>query len=161
MVEIPARGGTYLLHLRLTDPCRLDIGKLGQYRLLPGDYIYVGSALGPGGLQARLRRHIDGGTKRFWHIDHLRPYARVAGYVFVAHQHDKELSPRFECKWSQALAQLPGARAIVPGFGASDCQSGCKAHLLFFSETISLSILVKKLNPVSGGNPIYFVDWMG
>ena len=39
-----------------------------------------------------------------------------------------------ECVWSQALLELPGASAPVRGFGASDCHSGCEAHLVFFVQ---------------------------
>ena len=35
----------------------VPIGKLGVLHMLPGIYVYVGSALGPGGLAARIERH--------------------------------------------------------------------------------------------------------
>ena len=38
--------------------------------------------------------------------------------------------------WSQACAQLPGARITAKGFGSQDCHKGCAAHLVYF-ETLS------------------------
>ncbi len=49
-------------------------GRLGgrSVELEPGVYAYVGSAFGPGGLAARLRRHLCGERRRlWWHIDWL------------------------------------------------------------------------------------------
>ncbi len=34
-----------------------------------------------------------------------------------------------ECRWAKFLATVSGICIPVPGFGASDCQSGCAAHL--------------------------------
>lgn len=34
-----------------------------------------------------------------------------------------------ECVLSQALAQTPGVRVPIPGFGATDCRCGWPAHL--------------------------------
>jgi hypothetical protein len=32
--------------------------------------------------------------------------------------------------WSQKLAAISDARIVAPGFGSSDCWSGCAAHLV-------------------------------
>jgi Uri superfamily endonuclease len=37
---------------------------------------------------------------------------------------------KFECRWSQALAGVKEIHIPLPGFGASDCRSGCTAHLV-------------------------------
>ena len=55
--------GTYALGLRLDAHSTCRIGALGEYTLQPGNYIYVGSAWGPGGLAARLSRHLRGSGK--------------------------------------------------------------------------------------------------
>ena len=63
--------GVYLLVFRL--PVGWE-GRLGgrRLRLEPGCYLYVGSAMGHGGLAARLRRHLCGARRRLhWHIDRL------------------------------------------------------------------------------------------
>ena len=99
---------------------------LGQRAVsLPaGDYVYVGSACGPGGLRARLGRHLSGAGRPHWHIDALRGHARIVGAYYCVS------ALRLECRWVQALLALPGVTAPAPGFGASDCRSGCLAHLV-------------------------------
>jgi len=46
-----------------------------------------------------------------------------------------------ECTWSQALAQLPGAHTPIPGFGSSDCQYCCAAHLVALAPGTSIEQL--------------------
>jgi len=123
---IPNSPGVYILHLVLLRRLNLQVGKLGDHDLLPGDYLYVGSASGPGGLRARLGRHLHGSNRRHWHIDWLRPVATPRGYYYL------ESREQLECVWNQALAHQPGACIPVPGFGASDCNrkpTACAAHL--------------------------------
>ena len=55
-----AEPGTYALLLRLDKQERITVGKLGTFDFPVGYYLYVGSALGPGGLRARLARHRRG-----------------------------------------------------------------------------------------------------
>jgi Uri superfamily endonuclease len=55
-----AEPGTYALLLKLDKQERITIGKLGTFDFPAGYYLYVGSALGPGGLRARLARHRRG-----------------------------------------------------------------------------------------------------
>jgi len=143
MNTIPPEPGFYALELRLTHPAQLRIGQLGE-QLFPADvYIYAGSALGPGGLRARLGRHLQAKEKRtHWHIDYLGQAARVEALAYIIVSPDKfhisrsaEPGPDaipIECLWSQALARMPGASIPVSGFGASDCCSGCRAHLVAF-----------------------------
>jgi HEAT repeat protein/Uri superfamily endonuclease len=117
--------GTYVLALWLAAPLTIRVGRLGEFRFPAGWYLYTGSALGPGGLQARLARHLRhvGRDKRaHWHIDYLREQATWGGAWGCA------TGERKECHWAAALRDLPGARIEVPGFGASDC--GCPAHLV-------------------------------
>jgi hypothetical protein len=49
--------GTYILILRSELNASVEIGAWGQLAIVSGYYAYVGSALGPGGLLARLSRH--------------------------------------------------------------------------------------------------------
>jgi len=102
----------------------LAIGALGVHVLPQGVYIYVGSAWGPGGIRARLGRHLRGGGALHWHIDYLRLHALpLAAWIAV----DQCL----ECAWAKQLLHVPGARVGVPGFGASDCR--CVTHLIHFT----------------------------
>lgn len=130
-VNIRSGLGTYGLHMRLDRSRRLQIGRLGEFTFPPGDYVYVGSALGPGGLQARLNRHLRGDGRPHWHIDWLRAVSDIIGCWY---QID---GLRLECSWSQVLAAEPGAGIPLPGFGASDCRSisgKCAAHLFLFDS---------------------------
>jgi Uri superfamily endonuclease len=131
--DIPRALGSYALHLRLTRSRLLTIGKLGTFDFPAGDYVYLGSAHGPGGLRARLGRHLRGEGALRWHVDYLRRVAEVIGYGYAAEpRRDSRFPMPLECVWSQELAALSDAQIPIPGFGASDCRSGCAAHLVWF-----------------------------
>lgn len=113
--------GVYLLVLRLPEARTLDVGALGRCNFPAGWYGYVGSAHGPGGLQARLRRHRSLEKRVRWHVDYLRAAAEwVEAWM-------APLSAVWECEWARRLAAWPGAGVPVGGFGASDCRcaNGC------------------------------------
>jgi Uri superfamily endonuclease len=134
---IPVDPGTYLLWLYISQSQKLNIGRLGDFTFIAGEYIYLGSARGPGGLRARLGRHLRGDGKIRWHIDYLRAAAQVRGFGYVNHGRGTMERAPTECDWSQKLAapngaDLPDAHVPIPRFGASDCQSGCTAHLIYF-----------------------------
>lgn len=126
--DAPRRGtkaaaGSYLLLLRTREEVSLRVGKLGDVRFVTGWYVYCGSAHGPGGLQARLARHLRTDKQIHWHVDYLRTIAAVEG-VFAT-----ESDLRLECTLAAGVGQLPEA-VPVPGFGASDCR--CLTHLFGF-----------------------------
>jgi Uri superfamily endonuclease len=129
---LPNLPGVYALQLHLAQPARLVVGKLGVFHLRPGEYVYVGSAQGPGGLRARLGRHLHGGGSPHWHIDALRQVCQVRYFLCRMNSTGAEpaVGTPLECRWSQGLAAYPGATIPIPGFGASDCRQGCAAHLI-------------------------------
>lgn len=127
----PAQPGSYVLHLLLEADQELQVGKLGAHHLPAGHYLYTGSACGPGGLQARVNRHILKQGQPHWHIDYLRPAARAVGVYYTLDTVMAGYQP-WECSWSQRLVALPEACLPVPGFGASDCHRQCPAHLIAF-----------------------------
>ncbi len=136
----PSPGGAYVLRIRLPAARTLVIrrrvrGRWGRSRtfVLPaGDYLYVGSALGPGGLAARVARHLAAEKALHWDVDFL-----LAGPERPAVQAWARASPRrgLECRWAAALARAPGTapvvgtregeRRAVQGFGAGDCARRC------------------------------------
>ena len=118
--------GSYALLLRLDQTAWLQIGRLGRWPFAAGYYLYLGSALGSGGLAARLRRHLSPVERPFWHIDYLRRQAVVTA-VWV-----QEDPARLECAWATLAAQWPNVTIPVPRFGASDCR--CAAHLVYSSS---------------------------
>ena len=122
--SIPHRPGTYALIMRLVSSTEMQVGKLGAFHCPAGWYTYVGSALGPGGLMARLARHRQRHKRLHWHIDYLLPVVELTEIWWMAS------SDRWECVWAQALGRVPGASVCLPGFGSSDCR--CSTHLLYF-----------------------------
>jgi Uri superfamily endonuclease len=120
----PELPGTYVLVMRLNEPTELAVGRLGSFRLTPGYYAYVGSAHGPGGLRARLGRHLQDSKPLHWHVDY------VTNRLDVERVYYRTSGRREECEWTARLCGLPGASAPIPGFGSSDCRAGCRAHLV-------------------------------
>ena len=118
--------GTYALLLRADDEQTIEVGALEEMTVRPGWYVYVGSAFGPGGLRARVRRHAQGEGALHWHVDYLRA---VTALEAVWYTHDTE---RRECTWAAALRALSGATVPRDGFGTSDCN--CPAHLARFAS---------------------------
>jgi Uri superfamily endonuclease len=147
MDAIPVESGSYLLHLTLERSTRLVIGRLGAFDFPAADYLYMGSAHGPGGLRARIRHHIRPAARLNWHIDWLRVHAVLyGGWLSTA-------AGKLECSWSQLLLSLPDAAVPAPGFGAADCQNRCPAHLLAFPVPLELA----QVEAVIGsGNPVRF-----
>ena len=126
------RGGTYALFLKMEQPAKISIGRLGTFSFPAGYYVYVGSALGSGGLKARLARHQRGDKKLHWHIDYFLAHACIVGI------HTNGSGKRLECKWAQALLSVPEAQVIAPRLGASDCD--CPTHLIYIGKDSALSL---------------------
>jgi Uri superfamily endonuclease len=134
----PAAPGSYLLVLRVARELRARAGALGVQELPAGAYVYCGSALGPGGLRARVRRHVEGARRLHWHIDYLLRRAGVQE-VWI-----RTGAQRLECEWASALDRLEEFDCPVPGFGASDCR--CRAHLWrVMASGIELEYLLERL----------------
>jgi Uri superfamily endonuclease len=151
-LDVPYSPGVYLLHLELPRPRSLRIGKLGEFNLPAGQCLYVGSALGPGGLRARLGRHLRGSENRHWHIDWLRRVSEVKGCFYSA------TNNHLECSWNQFLLDLPGACIPVSGFGASDCRNKptpCTAHLVWFGSGADINLISDNL-PVDGRSQVVY-----
>jgi Uri superfamily endonuclease len=163
---LPSEKGTYALLMTLEEPAALQIGHLGYFSFPAGDYVYLGSAHGSGGLRARLLHHIGMGAQQntvapknrilhtasfsepHWHIDYLYRSAQMRGIIYAI---DHPIAPRLECAWSNALASSPGAVIPVPGFGASDCVSDCPAHLIAFPSKLGSAPLALLLKEISLG----------
>lgn len=126
--------GSYILVLHLEQPLAgLQVGRLGRFDFAPGFYLYVGSALGPGGLAARLAYHGRHKEHPHWHIDYLRAHARLCEAWAVAGPE------RMECRWCQALGAHPAVTVPAPGFGSRD--TGCLSHLFYLPRAPHSSFL--------------------
>ena len=117
--------GTYALIFRSPTKATTLVGRWGEITLERGYYIYVGGALGPGGVRARVLRHCREEKPNHWHIDYLR---RFLSPVCAWYIHDRA---RLEHKWARVFSKMRGISAIQ-GFGCSDCR--CDSHL-FHSAT--------------------------
>jgi Uri superfamily endonuclease len=134
---IPRAPGTYVLVMCLPTPTQVTVGRLGSFRLSSGWYSYVGSALGPGGLAARLARHRRRRKRRHWHIDYLEGLVQMTEIWWMVS------GEREECAWALALNRLCDTTIAVPGFGSSDCR--CPSHLLYTPRFITLSTMIAQL----------------
>lgn len=142
IARLPNSAGTYVLVLDLPEEQRLLIGRLGSFSFPEGTYLYFGSASGPGGLQARIRHHMGVSNRPFWHLDHLRPYTCVRACFFSVS------TQPLECIWQRKASQV--YKPIYPArkFGASDCRSGCFAHLMRLGSEVNIADLGGMLNEV-------------
>lgn len=115
--------GAYALMIQLE---RAVDCRLGQrlYRIDPGHYVYAGSANGPGGIDARLRRHFKPEKRLHWHVDQLT--------VTAFHIDAFTLPGATECDIVDRLADSSLFEHVVTGFGSSDCAI-CDSHLLKFN----------------------------
>lgn len=122
-VPPPGNSGLYVLLVSLEADCTLAVGALGDFRLPRGQYLYCGSARS--NLRQRVARHLSSRKVLRWHIDHLTSAAPAVlqGALFL------DARGLSECALNRAVGALAGACAPVPRFGASDCRSGCAAHL--------------------------------
>ena len=124
--DLPSGPGAYGLFIRLRS--RLD--NVGPRRtpsaLASGLYLYAGSAWGPGGIRARVARHLRPQKPLWWHIDRLTEAGEIEAAMAVPQAR--------ECELIAAVISMPSVEAPVPGFGSSDCKR-CRAHLLALGET--------------------------
>jgi Uri superfamily endonuclease len=139
--------GTYVLVLYLSHKAYLRVAHLGTHLFRAGYYCYVGSARGPGGLRARLSRHLRQQKKPHWHIDYLLPRAAVVE-IWAAPS-----TERLECLCVQTLLSMPGAEIVVHGFGSSDCR--CDTHLVYFSASPSVHDFRGRLRSSTPGVPLF------
>ena len=113
--------GVYQLWIELRRPLRVVVGALGVTHFAKGLYVYTGRAAR--GLRARALRHVESARRLHWHIDYLLAQrgARVDKVVLAA------TDPAEECRVNRRAGGRGGMP--VPGFGSSDCRSGCPGHL--------------------------------
>jgi Uri superfamily endonuclease len=126
--EIPSLPGAYVIAIELADPVAVTLLGQAAIELPAGQYLYCGSAKGPGGLKARLSRHFRRGKSVRWHIDQLTERGSVVGSLIFLGGDECELVRRF--------SQLP---IPIPGFGSSDCAK-CRSHLLQWSNGTALPL---------------------
>ena len=116
----PDWAGAYAVVIHSPGNVRLEGRRLFQC-LSAGWYVYAGSAYGPGGIRARLRRHFRKKKKLHGHVDQL---TTVADEI-----HALAIRSGSECEIVAKLARSPAFQPVADGFGSSDCKT-CRSHLL-------------------------------
>ncbi len=131
--SLPPAPGAYLLLITLREELPLS-GRLAGHALPAGHYLYAGSARGPGGLSARLTRHLKQRKKIRWHVDQLTTRAASVLALPFPDASDEAAQPRWtECRLATLLADSGHFTHPLPGFGSSDCPA-CLSHLLRWRE---------------------------
>ena len=125
--------GTYIVVLKNDVSRRIKIGKIGNFLFEKGYYLYVGSAHGPGGIRARIKRHLKKGKTEHWHIDYLRNVTSVAALLI------KYSKKKNECIWASRLSSSSFLSTPINGFGSSDCL--CTSHLFFGEQVFNIDSL--------------------
>ena len=123
--------GTYALVLYVEKSRSIAVGKLGVCSFIEGFYVYIGSAFGPGGIRARLKRHWLGNGRQHWHIDYLREIAKPVEAVYLVSEE------KLEATWVEKLISVSVEKdMLIEGFGATD--SAAPSHLFYYKETPDL-----------------------
>ena len=129
LADLPATAGAYALYFTIEAPRRLAVRSLGNPLLTAGAYAYCGNAHGPGGLRARVMRHLAPDKRQHWHVDHL-----AAGECRAV-----AIRPgSSECGLVDGFLAA-GASVPIPGFGSSDCRR-CPAHLVRLDDDARSSL---------------------
>lgn len=120
--QLPKVAGAYVLVIELEADLTLQNKRFTGKILPKGTYLYCGSANGPGGIAARVKRHCKADKKSHWHIDELTSNGagRVVSVLVVPGGDECDL---------RAALQKPEMQIPVPGFGSSDCTK-CASHLI-------------------------------
>lgn len=122
--KIPCGPGAYVLLIGLARPVVLTTPRFSGVTVTPGWYAYAGNANGPGGLRARVARHLRRDKRAHWHVDQLTHEASVTALCFPGSD---------ECRLVESLALAAAFTIPVPGFGSTDCQR-CESHLVRWAE---------------------------
>ena len=83
-------------------------------------------AYGPGGLRARISRHLSKEKPIHWHVDQLTSQAETRAIA---------LPGANECDLVSALLETGKFTTPLRGFGSTDCRN-CESHLLVITQTI-------------------------
>jgi Uri superfamily endonuclease len=142
-----ARPGTYALIFSSETDQLIRVGRLGPVHVPRGFLVYIGSALGPGGVRARVGHHLRISRRPRWHVDYLRARTRLDEvwycYDTMRREHD----------WAEAMG-CQRKTGSIRGFGVSDCR--CESHLYSFAMPPSRRAFVRQLRALCPTHlPVY------
>ncbi len=113
--ELPSSRGGYVLVFKLNKSIHLNLLKK-QTEFPSSYYAYIGSAGGPGGLRARILRHVSLNKRIWWHIDKLTTLPDTS--FLMLFYTTKIWGVYFERKISECLNSEK--LRYIKGFGSSD-----------------------------------------
>lgn len=122
--SVATDAGSYVLLVHLPRSLAFERPSL-RHQFGAGWYGYAGSARGPGGLRARIARHLRKEKALHWHVDSLT----IAADSILAFA----VEGASECALAGSLLRSGFCRPSADGFGSSDCRS-CSTHLLELQE---------------------------
>ena len=122
-MDLPDEKGTYVLIASAPRMKRIEVGRLGEFDIVPGFYAYVGSAFGVGGLRARIGHHLESSASPHWHIDFLLQVAEPVEVWFTT------AGQKLEHHWADLLGKASQFRVPIPRFGSSDYHRSRSSHL--------------------------------
>lgn len=125
--------GSYVIILACSGNAVVPIGKSKTLDLKPGYYAYCGSAFGPGGINARVNRHLKVKKKKHWHIDYLRDKCTIKE-VWVCYKKEN-----LEHRWAEDFIIQKKSSTPLKKFGSTDCK--CQTHLFHFISKPAVSWL--------------------
>jgi len=125
--------GAYLLVLDVTTKVRFHCGSLGKITIPKGLYLYVGSALGVGGVKSRVLRYFNRPLVGKWHIDKLLNTGKVSIRAVIC----IFSSSRVESMIYNELMRT-GFKATIKRFGSTDTKD--ETHLLYSQTSLSNTI---------------------
>ena len=130
--QLPSRPGSYLLLIKILSVTTIE-WRASEYALRPGWYLYAGSARGPGGMRARVLRHMRAQKRSHWHIDKITRQTTPTAAICYTTQDECGLVADLAAdlvSTSTTSPAVPGDFDFpLPGFGSSDCKN-CNSHFL-------------------------------
>lgn len=137
--NFPKEKGVYILSLQLIESKFITIGKLGSFNFDSGNYYYIGSAVGSGGIAGRIKHHFEITEKPHWHIDYLRYHSTLKSVYFKISSKEEE----------HLTASILSEIMISPikYFGSSDCN--CSSHLFYSKLNINLIRFISDFSRVN------------
>ena len=138
--DISTRLGSYGLLIELSKDLPLSRPLFCGVVLKKGQYLYVGSAFGSGGIRGRVRHHLSQPKSAHWHVDDLTNVGWVQAIFIFPGVNECEVIKRFQ--------RVTAIQTPVPGFGSSDCAT-CEAHLVQMSRLTVGNSTFKSLRTAS------------
>ncbi len=119
---VPDRQGIYVLLISVRTSCKITTRGKKLFKLEPGIYTYVGSALC--GLRRRIKRYFNLSIgKPHWHIDYLLTCCNTDRLIaicgIVKNQHKLRVNIRLEVLLSSLISAMKISYPIS-GFGCTD-----------------------------------------